>query len=191
MGTFTDKTKFYNKNIFRFTFLLLLVGISSVLYKWEDISTYYKEKRSKEEYENLISRLHNTETKKFKELKLTELKIPRIVLETKFKHNKMYYKLFIISEKNNESSYVTLLPDSLKNDPYFETKVKTIQKIEIEFMDKDGFKIYNFPIEISDMARNIDEKGNVFAYSINSNIDMDPYLYENFHDWEFTYTKKR
>lgn len=183
--TFTDNTKFYNNKIFRFIFLLLVVGVGILIYKWKDISAYYDEKDSKEKYERLISSIQ--ETKKFNELDLSELKIPRVTLETRWKEGLMYYKFYIISKKKNESSYKSLLPDSLQNDTYFETRVKTIQKINIEFMDKDGFKIFSLPISISDMTRNIDDNGNAIAYSINANIQMKPELYKDFQNWEFTY----
>lgn len=182
--TFTENT-FYNNKVFRFIILLIGIGIGTLIYKWKDISSYYDEKESKEKYERLVSSIQ--ETSKFNELDLSELKIPRVTLETRWKGGLMYYKFYIISKKKNESSYKSLLPDSLQNDPYFETRVKTIQKISIEFMDKDGFKVFSLPITISDMTRNIDDNGNVIAYSINANIQMKPELYKDFQKWEFTY----
>ncbi len=183
---FTDKTKFYNNNFFRVAFLLLIVGIGFLIYKWKDISSYYDEKDRKEKYAQLISSIQ--ETKKYKETAMSALKIPRVTLETRWKDDLMYYKFYLISKRNEDDKYSSLLNDSLKNDLYFETRVKTIEKITINFLDKDGFKVYTLIIPISDMTRIVDSNGNATAYMINSNIQLLPTLYKDLADWELVYS---
>ena len=186
--TFNDNTKFYNNNIFRFTFLLLVVGIGFLIYKWKDISAYYDEKDRKEQHERLISSVQ--EAKKFNETAISPLKIPRVTLETRWKDDLMYFKFHLIAKdkEGEDNKYKRLLFDTSRNDLYFETRVKTIDKIIINFLDKDGFKIYTLNIPISDMTRILDSNGNAVAYTINSNIIMKPELYKDFQSWELTYT---
>lgn len=185
--TFSDKSKFYNNNTFRFVFLILVAGIVFLIYKWKDISAYYDEKDRKEKYDRFISSVQ--EAKKFNESSISALKIPRITLETRWKDDLMYYKLYIhAKDKEEDNKYKRLLIDTSRNDLYFETRVKTIDKISANFLDKDGFKIYTLNIPISDMTRILDDSGNAIGYTINSNIAMKPELYKDFESWELTYT---
>lgn len=185
--TFSDKSKFYNNNTFRFVFLILVAGIVFLIYKWKDISAYYDEKDRKEKYDRFISSVQ--EAKKFNESAISALKIPRITLETRWKDDLMYYKLYIYAkDKEVDNKYKQLLIDTSRNDLYFETRVKTIDKISANFLDKDGFKIYTLNIPISDMTRIVDNSGNAIGYTINSNIAMKPELYKDFESWELTYT---
>ncbi len=180
----TDKIKFYNNKFFIYAFLILVVGIGFLIYKWKDVSAYYDEKDRKEKYTQLVNSIQ--ETKQFNESAITALRIPRVTLETRWKDDLMYYKVYLYSKSNVTDN--TYKNDSLKTDTYFETRVKTISKISINFLDKDGFKIYTLDISISDMTRIVDGNGNVINYTINSNIPIKPELYKDFQSWELTYT---
>lgn len=185
----TKNDKFYNNKAFRYGFLLFIVGIVFLIYEWKNISNYYDEKDKKENYERLVSSIQ--EAKKFNESAIAALKIPKITLETRWKDDLMYYKFYLLNKgKEKDNSYVRLLDDSLKTDLYFETRVKTMDKITVNFLDKDGFKIYILNIPINGMTRIVDGDGNVIGYTINSNITMKPELYKDFQSWELTYTTK-
>lgn len=180
---FSNKRKFYNTNIFIFTISALLVAVSFLIYKWNDISTYYAEKGKKEKYESLINSIQ--EIKTYNEMDLSDLNIPKITLETRWKDGLMYYKFHLINEISDKS----LFPDKRKENRNFQTGVETIASIKIEFIDKDGFKIFSLPITISDMTRTIDENGDAIAYSINTSIEIKPELYKDFQNWELSYYK--
>ena len=185
--TFSNKVITHLKAKYvKYVLLIVVVAVGIYLYKLKDINAYYSEKEKKEKYEKFIASVQ--ESKKFDDRDLTQLKIPRVTLETRWKDNLMYYKFHLIGKSNDNNSYKRNSNDTTKNDLYFETRVKTIEKITILFLDKDGYKIYTLPISISDMTRNVDNEGIANGYSINSNIPMKPELYKDFENWNIEYT---
>lgn len=188
MASPSIKPQISNNTIFILLVLALIAGLCFLMFKWKDISEYYKERDNKEKHEKLISSIK--ETKRFRDIDLSELNIPRITLETRWKSGFMYYKFNIINKKENDASERSLFPERQKVVRDFEMGVKSIEKINIEFLDNDDFKVFSLSIEISDMTRNLDATGNVITFCSNDNIQIKPELYKDFHDWQISYQTK-
>jgi hypothetical protein len=104
----------------------------------------------------------------------------------------MYYK-FLLSgttqnsngDKSDNVALQKLLDDANKND--FEQKMNRLASFDINFMDKDGFKVYTLKIEKNQMTRIVANDGTVVGYSLNTNVDLPPETYKDFDNWEITY----
>lgn len=189
-----DNTKTIKKNIFSnkpivFLFIALIISIGILIYKWNDITYYYEEKERMDKYSLLVESVGKT--KKYEELSIPTLLLKKINLETRWKDHLMYYKFKIYSEDsdsdNSKRNSNVIRIETINNDAYFETRVKSINEVNINFLDKDGFEVYNLKISIGDMTRILNKKGKAVGYSINSNIDLSAELYNEFQGWDISY----
>lgn len=183
------KTK-SKKELYRYGAVFAVILITIYIYTKDSISNHFDEIEKKANYELMISKIEKSQN--FDDIAMLSLDIPKVSLETKWKNGLMYYKFSINSVGDSiKIGEKTIAPlktiDSVSGVNYFKIKVNTVRQFNLDFLDKEGFKVYTLSISLDDMTQIVDNDGVVVAYTVNSNIKIKPELYYDFAKWDITY----
>ncbi len=141
--------------------LVLIVGIGVGYYFLSEHIKYIKQEEDKKV---LIESL--SEVKKWKDFEVKIIGVSSCYFTTKWINGEMLYKFSVktISDRVHISRYLS--------NGFF-----------VEFMDKDGFKIYKFEIPLNSMSAVVDNQGMAVAYSVDNKISIGSDEYLKFKDW--------
>jgi hypothetical protein len=176
-------TLFLSKKI---VLILTLVLAISLVFSWDKINSSYLVQKKQKETQKLFQEIGIT--KSYEDMSITDLHIRKATLQTRWKNGLMYYKIYLIADSTINNNVIN---DNKSEYPIYslEDEIKTVNKIIIELLDQDGFKLFSFNIDYDDLTRVINKDGRFLAFSINSNIRIDPNLYKDFDKWIISYTK--
>ena len=183
------KTK-SKKELYRYGAVFAVIIITIYIFTKDSISNHFDEIEKKANYELMIAKIEKSQN--FDDIAMLSLDIPKVSLETKWKNGLMYYKFSINSVGDSiKIGEKTIAPlktiDSVSGVNYFKIKVNTVRQFNLDFLDKEGFKVYSLAISLDEMTQIVDNDGVVVGYTVNSNIKIKPELYYDFAKWDITY----
>lgn len=169
-----ENTKYKIKNL-RFYILISSILLFLIII-WRPLNEYVGKYEKAKNEKNLILRIN--QTKKFNP-KYFSILNANINLKTRWSENKIYY-ILQVELKNNESDSTAKILNR--------NKLYNLNSMDINFLDKDGFKIQTIQIQNGDFVHIKNKQNQLIGLEVNKSLSFDKLIYSKVYDFSIAYT---
>lgn len=154
----------FKKRNVAFWAVIIVLALVSFTYNYSDISKFFEKRKEEKALTELTERVKTL--KEYPFIKMPNNKLYG-VFKTRWADGFMYYQFAIVNNGDVNKSFFTEESSKLK-------------QIDVEFLDKYGFKLFNFTIQMSEMAQLAETGGYTEGKSVNTKIFVPIDTYKNF-----------